>query len=128
LPLPAENSETFVQRNMVRISSSVLVVYYIALKTAVQCPCGSISTSYRNVGFTYLELSYYCIDNQLVVLKDLLFLLNRKPLSRSGGGEEEEEEEEEKKKKKKKKKKTKKTKKTKKKKTEKKKKKKKKEI
>jgi hypothetical protein len=71
---------------MVRISSSVLVVYCIALKTVVQCPRGSISTSYRTVGVTYLELSYYCIDNQLVVLKDFPFLLDRKPLSGSGAG------------------------------------------
>jgi len=84
--LPAENSETLVQRNMVRISSSVLVVYCIARETVVQCPRGSISTSYRTVGVTYLELFYYCIDNQLVVLKDLPFLLDRKPLSGSGAG------------------------------------------
>jgi len=93
---------------MVGISSSVLAVYYIALKSVVQCPRGSISTSYRTVGVTYLELSYSCIDNQLVVLKDIPFLSDRKPLSGSGGGgggvgggggggggEEEEEEEEE---------------------------------
>jgi len=53
----------------------------------------------------YLELSYYCIDNQLVVLKDLPFLSDRKPLrgaggegGEGGGGGEEEEEEEKKKK------------------------------
>jgi len=71
---------------MVRISSSILVVYYIAPKTVVLCPRGSISTSYRTVGVTYLELSYCCIDNQLVVLNDLPFLLDRKPLSRSRWG------------------------------------------
>jgi len=56
-------------------------------KAVVRCPRGSISTSFRTVGVTYLELrvSYCCIDNQLVVLKDLPFLLDRKPLSRSGG-------------------------------------------
>ena len=51
-----------------------------------------------------MELSYYCIDNQLVVLKDLPFLSDCKTLSGSGRGEEKQEEEEEEEKKKKKKK------------------------